>query len=213
MFLVIILLPLVMQSGVAVKQASLVEMQVRASVAHKAYREKARGAQRCEAQTATANAAAAKAASEASQRRRQLLTALASRAIGPSAAGPVRHPDGGELGQAIALLSKDMEISAAMMEKADPKLEAAGTRGFLAEAATLPQPGVLAGAAGEAGLDVKSVVASVLGDLGTEESLLGAYFSSSKLENERACLVKAEPEADPFRVPARSKRPSKGAKR
>jgi hypothetical protein len=119
----------------------------------------------------------------------------------------------GEIVKAVALLSRDLETSAAMMAKADPNHAASAARGFLAEAASLPQPGELAGTAGERGPDVKLVIGSIVGDLTTEESLLNAYFSSSKFEIERACIEKTEPTADPFRVPARATKRTNGVKK
>jgi hypothetical protein len=212
MILVSILLPLLLQSAAPVKQASLVELQARAAQAHKAYRERARSAQRCEAGTATLNAMAAKAAADATQRRRQLLTDLASRPEGLSAPA-VDSPGAEEVGKAVSLLSRDLEISAALMAKADPKYEAPAARGFLGEAASLPQPAALAGAAGGARPDLKSAAVSMLGDLTTEESLLNSYFSSSRLEIERECFEKNETAADPFRVPARDTKRAKGVRK
>jgi hypothetical protein len=145
--------------------------------------------------------------------RRQLLTALASRPTGFSVPAVEPKIAAGEIGQAVSLLRRDLEASAAMMAKVDPNYEAAATRGVLAEAGALPQPGALTGTAGEPGPDVKSVVGSILGDLTTEESLLNAYFSSSKFEIERACIEKTEPTADPFRVPARATKRTNGVKK
>ncbi|MBE0657749.1 MAG: hypothetical protein IH602_08650 [Bryobacteraceae bacterium] len=142
-----------------------------------------------------------------------MLTEVASRAAGAAAPKVEPKVDAGEMGKAVALLSGDLETSAALMAKVDPNHEAAAARGFLAEAGSLPQPGALAGLAGESGLDVKSLVGSMLGDLTTEESLLNAYFTSSKFEIERACIEKTEPAADPFRVPARATKRTKGAKK
>ncbi|MBA3974652.1 MAG: hypothetical protein C0504_10600 [Candidatus Solibacter sp.] len=213
MILVSILLPFIMQPAAPARKANPVEMQVRATQAHKAYRERARSPQRCEAQTASANGAAAKAALEATQARRQLLTELTGRAHGVSGASQAGLPDGDELGKAIALLTRDMETSAAMMAKADSKPEAGPEQGFLKEAFTLPRPEALGGLAGEPALDASSVISSVVGDLVTEESLLSAYFSSSRLEIERACIEKIEPAADPFRVPARATKRPKGVKK
>lgn len=131
MTLISILLPLLMQSAAPVKQVDLVDLQARATQAHRIYRERARSAQRCEPQTVSANAAAARAALEAFQGRRLLVTALAGRigAAPPTVGTP--GPEAEELGKAVALLSRDLETSASLMARANPEFEPTATRGFL----------------------------------------------------------------------------------
>jgi hypothetical protein len=213
MILVSILLPLVMQPAAPARQVGPVDLQMRATIAHKAYREKAKSAQRCEAQTAAANEMAAKAAVEASRRRRRLLNDLAGSAPDPAPAALVPAPDAGELGRAISLLSRDLEMSAEKLAKTDANPETAPSRGFLAESLSLPQPGALAGADADPAFDNKALFVSILGDMVTEESLLTSYFSSSKYENERACAEKAAPASDPFRMPAEAPKRSRKVKR
>lgn len=213
MMLFSILLPLVLQSAAPVEQPSLVDLQARAAQAHKAYREKTRGPQRCTPQAAAANDLAAKAAAEAIRLRRQLLSDLASRPMESPAAAVDSGGATEEIGKAVLLLTRDLETSAALMAKTNPKYEAPAAREFLSEAATLPQPAALSRPVGSSGQDIKAAAVSILGDLTTEESLLSAYFSSSKLEIERACIEREDPAADPFRVPAKATKRTRGVRK
>jgi hypothetical protein len=190
------------------KQASLVDLQARATQAHKTYREKARSEQQCDAQTVAANAAAAKSAMEASQRRRVLLTALASKATTVPVAPTTPGAEAEEFDKAVALLGRDLETSASLMVRADPhqrrrvRIFGASSRSSDSHSRDC--------------LRFRSNMNSVplrCWRPGDRTKLLNAYFSSSKLEMERACLEKTESKTDPFRVPAKATKRTRRVKR
>ncbi len=210
MTLVSILLALLIQEGVP--QASsmdLVTVQARVSAAHRLFRETSRSAQRCDPQTATAASAANRLANEATQQRQQALSLMEN----DSQSAVITIPAGSidtELGQAVDLLQRDMETSAAMLFKASPGGEPAAPalRTILSQASALPRVEELrlvVAAQGENGVALPPTLAR---DLAMEESLINAYFTAARIEIERVCLERPTVADDPFRVPARPAKPA-----
>ena len=188
----------------------LAELQTRASAAHRAYRERVRSAQRCDPQTATSASSATRAAIEASQRRRQVIAAMAKPAVQPDSAQAPLDPTEGELSRAVGLLNRDLELSDRMLAAMNSAPGGADKpfREALVEAATLPSIQAPAEPASPAASEAASIVSVLTGDLSTEESLLNSYFNGSKGEVGRVCMEKALGADDPFRVPAKPAKPA-----
>ena len=211
MILFTILLTLLVQAPVAPAPATgLTDAQARANAAHKAYRDRSKGAQRCEPQTVAAAAAASRAAIEATQRREQALAAISKRAQQSAAWAPVADPADDELAKAVDLLRRDAEVSAAMLTKAAPDAGAPanGLRDVLAQSEALPRVAAMKAETGGQSSAATSSLSTLASDLAIEESLINTYFSGSKAELERVCMEKPAGGEDPFRVPVRPAKPA-----
>lgn len=211
MILITILLPLLAQAppGPA-PAAGLLDLQIKASATHRAYRDRSRGAQRCDPQTVAAASAANRLAIEASQRRELALTAIGTRAERSSAWTPPADPPDGEPAKAAGLLRRDMESSAAMLAKAVPGAgaPALALRDIVAQHEGLPRVEALMAEAGAKAPNAGSGLSEVAGELVIEEILINAYFKGSRVELERSCMEKPAGGDDPFRVPVRPAKPA-----
>ncbi len=211
MILFSILLPLLAQAPSSpAPAAGLLDAQVKASAAHKAYRDRSRGAQRCDPQTAAAATAATRAAIQAAQRREQALAAIGMRAQQSAAWTSPADPTDGELAKAVDLLRRDMETSAAMLAKAAPGagVSAQALRDIVSQSEGLPRVEALIAETGDKAPDAASSLATLAGELLIEEILMNAYFKGSKAELERSCTEKPAGGDDPFRLPARPAKPA-----
>jgi len=190
--------------------AELIDAQTKAAAAHKTYRDRLGGAQRCDPQTSSAATTASRLAIAATQRRWPVLTAVSKKAQESAAWTPPSDPTDGELAEAIDLLMRDMETSAAMLAKAAPGIGApsTGLREIVAQTEGLPLVEVLKAAMGGKVSEATSGLSTLGGDLAIEESLIKAYFTGSKAELERFCMERPASGADPFRVPARPAKPA-----
>ena len=210
MILFSILFPLLVQAPAAPASATgLTDAQAKATAAHRAYRDRSKGAQRCDPRTTSAASAANRLALEATQRRWQVLTAISQRAQQSAAWTPPADSTDGELTEAIGLLMRDMETSAAMLAKAAPgaAASASGLREIVAQTEGLPRLEVLKAEMGGQASQATSGLSTLASDLAVEESLINAYFTGSKAELERVCVERTVGGEDPFRVPARPAKP------
>jgi hypothetical protein len=216
MILFSILLPLLVLAPAApAPPAGLAGIQAKATAAHKAYRDRSKGAQRCDPQTTSAATAANRLAIAATQRRWPVLTAISQRAQQSAAWTPPADSTDGELTEAIGLLMRDMETSAAMLAKATPgaSASASGLREIMAQSEGLPRVEVLKAEMGGQASQATSGLSTLASDLAIEESLINAYFTGSKAELERVCMEKPAGGEDPFRVPARAAKPAAARKK